>query len=588
MAFRLGIDVGGTFTDVIALDAETRQLVARVKVPTTHGAAEGVAAGIIEGIDQLMRENALAPSEIVFIAHSTTQATNALLEGDVANVGVVGLLHGASWLARRQIRFPRVELAPGVWFAPQFRFARANDAAAVRDAVEALVAGGAQVLAASEAFGVDRPDAERFAATCARERSVFATSGHDVSSTYGLRARTRTAALNAAILPKMVRTARMTADAVERASIAAPLMIMRSDGGVMDVREIERRPILTLLSGPAAGIAGALLYENVTDGIFIEVGGTSSDCSAIRAGHPQLRPARVGGMRTMLRTVDSRTLGVAGGSMLRIGSDRIVDVGPRSAHIAGCRYASFLAPSDLDGATVERFAPSPHDPADYLRLALRDGSFATVTPTCASNLLGYVPADAFARGNANRGGACFDLVAAEFGSDARSFARTMLDVASAKIVACVRRVDARLRVGSGSGRARRWRRRSRGARTVRLGVERIAVSHRARCGRDLTDRRRARARPRRCRAHDRRPVPRRHRRAFAARRATASSPREPRRTESRSASRSTHNATACARPRKERPRSCSPRNATNTVRPHSARRQHDRCASTRRSLRAWS
>src|SRR6185437_12891703 len=154
----------------------------------------------------------------------------------------------------------------------------------------------------------------------------LATSGHDVASTYGLRGRTRTAALNAAILPTMVRTARMTADAVNAATIAAPLMIMRSDGGVMDVREIERRPILTMLSGPAAGVAGALLYENVTDGIFLEVGGTSVDASAIRAGQPQMRPARVGGHRTMLRTIDSRTLGIAGGSMPRMHSGALIDI----------------------------------------------------------------------------------------------------------------------------------------------------------------------------------------------------------------------------------------------------------------------
>ena len=85
---------------------------------------------------------------------------------------------------------------------------------------------------------------ESIAVAYARSRGVDATSGHDVSAAYGLRARTRTAALNAAILPKMVRTARMTAAAVERAAIPAPLMVMRSDGGVMDVREVERRPIL--------------------------------------------------------------------------------------------------------------------------------------------------------------------------------------------------------------------------------------------------------------------------------------------------------------------------------------------------------
>ena len=99
----------------------------------------------------------------------------------------------------------------------------------------------------------------------------------------------------------MVRTARLTASAVERAAIPAPLMVMRSDGGVMDVREIERRPILTLLSGPAAGVAGALLYERLSEGIFIEVGGTSSDCTAIRGGRPQMQPARIVTAKACLR-----------------------------------------------------------------------------------------------------------------------------------------------------------------------------------------------------------------------------------------------------------------------------------------------
>src|SRR5215469_8895879 len=349
---RLGVDVGGTFTDVVAIDAATRELIAKVKVPTTHDAPSGVAAGIIEGIERLLAESGVAPQDVAFIAHSTTQATNALLEGDVAKVGVVGITRRGGWLARTQMRFAPVTLAPGVHFTPSFTFVRAKNGTAINDAVMELAGKGAEVIAATEAFGVDDPGDEQLVMNAARERGLFATSGHDVSSMYGLRARTRTAALNAAILPKMVRTATMTAQAVERATIAAPLMIMRSDGGVMDVREIERRPILTMLSGPAAGVAGALLYENVTDGIFLEVGGTSVDASAIRAGQPQMRPARVGGHRTMLRTIDSRTLGVAGGSMPRADHAGIIDVGPRSAHIAGCAYATFLDERAFDGARI--------------------------------------------------------------------------------------------------------------------------------------------------------------------------------------------------------------------------------------------
>src|SRR5579863_7788054 len=108
---RLGVDVGGTFTDVVAIDASTRELVAKVKVPTTHDSAEGVAAGIIAGIERLLESTGVSPSDVAFIAHSTTQATNALLEGDVARVGVIGLTGRMGWLARVQQRFRSVTLA---------------------------------------------------------------------------------------------------------------------------------------------------------------------------------------------------------------------------------------------------------------------------------------------------------------------------------------------------------------------------------------------------------------------------------------------------------------------------------------------
>jgi N-methylhydantoinase A len=434
---RLGVDVGGTFTDVVAIDAQSREVIARVKVPTTHGAAAGVAAGIVDGIARLFADGTIDPAEVSFIAHSTTQATNALLEGDVAQVGVLGLLNGFGALARLQMRFGRLQLAPGLPFEPKFAFAPAHDRKRIEAAVGTLKQSGSEVLAATQAFSVDRPQGENDAVTLASEAGLFATSGHDVSTMYGLRARTRTAAINAAILPKMVRTARMTAGAVREAAIDSPLMVMRSDGGVMDAREMERRPILTLLSGPAAGVAGALLHENVTDGIFIEVGGTSSDCSAIRAGMPQMRPARVGGHRTMLRTLDVRTLGIAGGSLMRAADGKIVDVGPRSAHIAGLSYACFLDPSAIDGARFEAFRPSAHDSGDYVALRGIDGTHIAVTPTCAANFLGYVPASAFAHGSAESAGKAFAVLGAQFGRAAESIATEMLDIASAKIIAAI-------------------------------------------------------------------------------------------------------------------------------------------------------
>lgn len=437
---RIGVDVGGTFTDVVAVDAATRALIAFIKVPTTHTAPEGVASGIVAGIRQLLAENGIAPQDVAFIAHSTTQATNSLLEGDVARVGVLGLTPRLGALAKLQIHFKPLELAPGVPFAPDFAFAKAATAAS--EQIDALAAGGAEAIAVSEAFSVDRPATEEACVSYARGRKLYATAGHEVSSMYGLRARTRTAALNAAILPKMVRTAEMTAQAVSDAAITSPLMIMRSDGGVMDVREIERRPILTLLSGPAAGVAGALLHENVTDGIFIEVGGTSADCSAIRAGMPQMRPARVGGHRTMLRTIDVRTLAIAGGSMVRLSASDIVDVGPRSAHIAGLHYAAFTPLEAIEGVRVERIRPTAHDPGDYAALVALDGTRVAVTPTCAANVLGYVPENAFARGDAQAARAACEILGREIGLDAETFARRVLDIATDKVLAAIRELIA--------------------------------------------------------------------------------------------------------------------------------------------------
>jgi N-methylhydantoinase A len=394
-----------------------------VKVPTTHDHPDGVAAGIVLGLRRLLSEHAIAPESVTFIAHSTTQATNALLEGDVATVGVVRF---GGRFARASMRFAPIPLAAGIALSATYL----DDAAQAGDAwFERVRAAGIGALVASDAFAVDRPEREASFVAGARARGFAATCGSEVSTMYGLRARTRTAALNAAILPRMLRTARMTRKAVDDARIPAPLMIMRSDGGVMDVSEVERRPILTMLSGPAAGIAGALFHENVTDGIFIEVGGTSADCSVIRRGRPQLRPARIGGHRTLLRTLDVRTLAVAGGSLAHVAHGAVTAVGPRSAHIAGYRYASFS-----DVATIERARVTLDDGI----AALADGDARiAITPTCAANVLGLVPANAFARGNAEAARLACERVGAALHLSAEALARAILDRTTATLKAAI-------------------------------------------------------------------------------------------------------------------------------------------------------
>jgi len=433
---RVGIDVGGTFTDVVVIDNDTREVVSQLKVPTTHSATEGVALGIINAIERALSELEISPDDVIFIAHSTTQATNALLEGDVAQVGIIGLGRGFEGLkAKFDTRVPPIELAPNRFLRAEHRFI--TDENFNQDLIESLIAEftakGAEVIAVSEAFGVDRPEREEKIAAFVRAKGIFATSGHEVSTLYGLRTRTRTAVLNGAILPKMIHTATMTDECVKRAGIRAPLMIMRSDGGVMSVDEVRKRPIMTMLSGPAAGIAGALMYEKVSDGIFIEVGGTSADISVIRDGQPQTKAAKVGGHRTYLNTLDVRTLAIAGGSMVRENGGAIIDVGARSAHIAGLAYTCFQKPEIFENAKLIHLRPTAHDTDDYTAIECASGEKFSLTPTCAANLLGIVPETAFAFGNTESARLAFKPLAEKIGLSVEDAARRVLEISCRKV-----------------------------------------------------------------------------------------------------------------------------------------------------------
>lgn len=470
MKVRIGIDVGGTFTDVVVIDSQSHELVGQLKFPTSHAAKEGVALGIVTALERAMAEFSLKPEDVAFIAHSTTQATNALLEGDVAEVGVVGIGKGVEgWLAKRATVVPPIALTASKNLkAHQAFVGEVNGGfdSSAEKAIDQLSGKGVRVIVASEAFGVDQTTREELIAEKARARGLLATTGHEVSSLYGLRVRTRTAVINAAILPKMIETAEMTERCVKDTGIEAPLMIMRSDGGVMSVAEVHRRPILTMLSGPAAGIAGALMHERVSDGIFIEVGGTSADISVIRDGSPATRPARLNGHRMYLNTLDVRTMGVGGGSMIRaMGSDEFLDfqdVGPRSAHIAGLGYSCFADPEELKGATVELIQPTASDEADHVIIRTVSGKGYALTTTCAANLLGYVRPEHFAYGNAESVRIAFEILTAENGDyDATQAAEGVLYFACRKIVATIEELiaeyhlarDQVVLVGGGGGAA---------------------------------------------------------------------------------------------------------------------------------------
>lgn len=439
---RVGIDVGGTFTHAVVLDAETLEMIEKVKVHTTHTAKEGVAKGIIDALQLLLAKANIEPQRVSFIAHSTTQATNALLEGDVACVGIVGMGSGINaFMANLSTQVGKIELAPGKFLKTFHRFIDTTQPLkddVVNAVLDDLLKQGAGAIAASEAFAVDDANNEKKVVELARAKGILATCGSEVSQLYGLKVRTRTAVINASMLPRMLESANMTESSVRGAGIKAPLMIMRSDGGVMDIAAMRERPILTMLSGPAAGVAAAMMYLHISDGIFLEVGGTSTDISAIVNGKARIKSGEIGGHRIYTNTLDVRTVGVAGGSMPRIKTGNpgeVIDVGPRSAHIAGLKYVAFCdQPLNLKSRLIQ---PFQGDPKDYLELADPNGDGEktaryTLTPTCASNYLGLVADDDCAKGNNEAISTAFANLAKELSTDPKKLANDMLTLATSK------------------------------------------------------------------------------------------------------------------------------------------------------------
>lgn len=437
---RIGIDVGGTFTDAVVVDDQTHEILAKAKIPTTHHAQRGVAEGIVTAINKVLTENHIAPEDVAFIAHGTTQATNALLEGDVARVGILGMGTGLEGMrARTETQVGDIELAPGKFLHTRQVFldpSKATDQE-ITSAVEQLRGEGSQVIVASEAYSVDDPTNEQRVVRLANEAGMLATGGYEISQLYGLLARTRTASVNAALIPKMMETADMTERSVQEAGIDKPLMIMRCDGGVMSVDEVRKRPILTMLSGLAAGVAGALMYEKITDGIFLEVGGTSVDISAIKDGKVMIKNAQVGGHKLYLTSLDVRTLGVAGGSMIVVKNGAIADVGPRSAHIADLEYEVFTDADALQGAQLEMIAPRPDDSPDYAAVRCANGRRYALTLAGAANILGYVPEGDYARGNDAAARAAWKPLADSLSLTVEETCRRAMEIAAEKVARVV-------------------------------------------------------------------------------------------------------------------------------------------------------
>jgi N-methylhydantoinase A/oxoprolinase/acetone carboxylase beta subunit len=162
---RMGIDVGGTHTKAVAIDNETHEIIGKSSVKTTHDDPRGVAAGVVKCFKNCLMENNISPDDVVFVAHSTTQATNALIEGDVAKVGLIGMAKGGleGFLAKKQTNLANIDLGNNkeINIINTFINTKKMTEQTVHQVIEELTAQGAQVIVPSMAFGVDNGKPEQ-------------------------------------------------------------------------------------------------------------------------------------------------------------------------------------------------------------------------------------------------------------------------------------------------------------------------------------------------------------------------------------------------------------------------------------------
>lgn len=155
---RMGIDVGGTHTKAVAIDNATHEIIGKSSVKTTHDDKSGVAAGVVQAFMNCLRENNIDPSEVVFVAHSTTQATNALIEGDVATVGILGMgtRNIGSFMANVQTHLRDINLGNGrkIHIVHEYLAEKNINHENVKKAVLALKEKGATVIVASKAMAL--------------------------------------------------------------------------------------------------------------------------------------------------------------------------------------------------------------------------------------------------------------------------------------------------------------------------------------------------------------------------------------------------------------------------------------------------
>lgn len=334
MRRRIGIDVGGTNTDAVLLEDD--RVLHAFKTPTT----EDVLTGVRTALEEVA---GLAGSEgVQAVMIGTTHFVNAVVQRrDLAPVGAlrIGLPAARSlppfcdWpedlaaLVRGQVHM--VEGGHDYDGRPIMPL----DERAVAAAGRAMRAAGISCIAVSSIFSPLDPGMEERAAEILRQEVPGAaiTLSHDLGR-IGLLERENVALLNACLAPLARHTVEAFEEALRQAGIAAPLYITQNDGTVIRAELAARFPVLSFASGPTNSMRGAAFLTGMRDALVVDVGGTTSDVGALKAGFPREANAvvQVGGVRTLFRMPDLLSIGLGGGSHVEAGPDGAIRIGPRS------------------------------------------------------------------------------------------------------------------------------------------------------------------------------------------------------------------------------------------------------------------
>lgn len=314
----IGIDTGGTYTDGVLLSAKDQQILATAKVLTTE---DDLYFGILECVKRLQSERY---GRVVLVNLSTTLATNSVVKGKGAQVGVI--LIGPS-LEEEIPGAKIVQISGKIDIKGKIREEPSRKE--LIDKLDEL--NGVEAIAISGYASVRNPKQELWAKEIIQQHTFIPlVCAHELTMCLGYYHRTVTTALNASLIPVMEDFFGATLKALQERSIDAPIMVVRGDGSIMALKMAKEKPIETILSGPAASITGALHLSKEKNVVVMDVGGTTTDMAIVAKGKVSIKEdgASLGGFKTCVRAADICTIGLGGDSAIKLNLNGKIEVGP--------------------------------------------------------------------------------------------------------------------------------------------------------------------------------------------------------------------------------------------------------------------